>query len=191
MSIRGVLASTLLLLIPAPAFAFSSAGSTATAFIILVLGSFTILNLILNALFFFAGRYQSRRFSKVHSLCSLIIPAIALVLTVIDHRGFADMAFNIGLIIIAVALALLPLQLTLSKRAQSPHGSLILALGALVFLTIAYLFPPVALFSILVAHMALKSHSDNKARIIAFVALIIGYPLMAYWLYQTLQKLIS
>ncbi|WP_246028387.1 hypothetical protein [Shewanella atlantica] len=183
--------SALLLLLPVPAFAFSAAGSTATAFIILVLGGFTLLNLVLNALFFFAGKYQSRRFSKVHTLGSLIVPLIALVLTVMDHRGFADIAFNLGLILVAIALALLPLQLTLSKRAPSQHSPLILALGAFVFLAIAYVIPPVVLFAVLVAHVALQSQPNNKTRIVSFAALFIGYPLMAYWLYQTLQMFTS
>lgn len=187
MSTQRLSISALLLLLPAPAFAFSAAGSTATAFIILVLGGFTLLNLVLNALFFFAGKYQSRRFSKLHTLGSLIVPLIALVLTVMDHRGFADIAFNFGLILVAVALALLPLQLKLSERAPTPQGPMLLSLGAFVFLAIAYVIPPVALFAVLVAHVALQSQPNIKARIISFAALFIGYPLMAYWLYQTLQ----
>ena len=185
------LSGVMLLLLPTPAFAFSAAGSTATAFIILILGGFTLLNLILNALFFFAGKYHSQRFSKTHTLCSLVIPLIALVLTLMDHRGYADLAFNIGLIIIAIALALLPLQLTLNGRAPTPYGPMILSLGAFLFLAISYLIPPVALFAALVAHVALQSQPDTKARIISFSALIIGYPLMAYWLYKTLQMFTS
>jgi|GEM_PF-1815802 len=183
--------SALLLLLPTPAFAFSAAGSTATAFIILVLGGFTLVNLVLNALFFFAGKYQSQRFSKIHTLSSLIIPLIALVLTLMDHRGFADLAFNIGLIIVAIALALLPLQLTLNGRGPNQHSPLILSLGAFLFLAIAYVVPPIAFFAVLVAHVALQSQPDTKARVISYSALFIGYPLVAYWVYQTAQLFTS
>lgn len=185
------LSGILLLLLPTPAFAFSAAGSTAAAFIILVLGGFALLNLVLNALFFFAGKYQSQRFSKIHALSSLIIPVIALILTVIDHRGFADLAFNIGLIIIAIALGLLPLQLTLNGRGPNQHSPMILSLGAFLFLAIAYVIPPVAFFAVLVAHVAIKSQPDLKARIISYSALSIGYPLLAYWIYQSIQMFTS
>lgn len=188
--------SSLLLTASFSSYAMDGTAYTATAFIILVLGGFILMNLVLNGLFFFAGKYQSKRFSKTHTIVSLILPVVALIWTVVDHVGFADLALNIGLIIVAIGLALLPIQLSLHQRSEHSYTSLILSIGSLAFLGLSYLIQPIAIFAIVAAHVSLMSklNSDkqaNSARIFAFTSLAISYPVLAYWLYQTAQVIAS
>ncbi|PHQ75827.1 MAG: hypothetical protein COB74_04095 [Shewanella sp.] len=170
-----------------PAHATDGIGYSASAFIILVLGGFLLMNLMLNGLFFFAGKYQNKGFSRGHTSVSLILPAIALIWTLVDHVGFADLALNIGLITVAVGLALLPLQLSLHQRAEHGYTSLLLILGAIGFLALSYLVQPIAIFALASAHIALTSQSNTKAKVLSILTLIGGYSVLAYWGVQTLQ----
>ncbi|QFU22006.1 hypothetical protein FM038_007485 [Shewanella eurypsychrophilus] len=160
---------------------------TATAFIILVLGGFILLNLILNGLFFFAGKYHSKRFSQGHTIISLVLPAIALIWTLINHVGFADLAINMGLIVVAVGLSLLPLQLSLHQKEQHSYTSLLLTIGAAGFLALSYLIQPIAIFAIAAAHVAFISNANIKNRVASALVLICGYLVVANWGVQTWQ----
>ncbi|AQS37068.1 hypothetical protein Sps_01908 [Shewanella psychrophila] len=120
------------------------------------------MNLVLNGLFFFAGKYQSKRFSKTHTIISLSLPAVALFWTVVDHVGFADLALNIGLIIMAIGLALLPLQLCLHQKREHSYTSLLLTIGAAGFLALSYLIQPIAIFAIAAAHVAFINNANRR-----------------------------
>ena len=179
--------SGLLLSAAFSAHAIDGTAYTATAFIILVLGGFILMNLILNGLFFFAGKYHSKRFSQGHALISLALPAIALIWTLIDHVGFADLAMNIGLIIVAVGLGLLPLLLCLHQKEQHSYTSLLLTIGAAGFLALSYLIQPIAIFAVAAAHVAFISNANIKARVCSALVLICGYLVVGNWVVQTWQ----
>lgn len=181
---------TLLLSTSFPAYAVDATGYTATAFIILLLGSVSVMNLILNGLFFFAGKYQSKRFSRGHTFVSLILPTTALIWTLIDHVGIANLALNCGLIMISVGLSLLPLLLTTHSKAQHQYSSLILTMGAIGILALAYFLPPLALFSIVVCHLSFND-SSHRFRPLSLLTLAISYSMLIYWIYQTVESVVA
>lgn len=183
---KAVLIVTLILM-SLPALASDGTAYTATAVIILVLGSFILMNLVLNGLFYFAGKYSSKRFSQAHTLISLVLPALALVWTLLQHVGFADLAINIGLIIIAVGLALLPMQLCLRQKEQHANTGIFLALGTVGFLGLSYWIQPIALFAMATAHVALISKVSTQIRIFSVITLISGYAIIGNWGLQTFQ----
>lgn len=173
-------------LLPVPAIAFDPSGGTASLFIILGLGGFTLINLILQGLFFFAGCYRSRTFAKRHVLSALLVPLIAIVLAIYDHRGWSDFALNVGIICIGTGLILLPLQLHQLDKTAHAKADWILSLGALTILGLSYIIAPLALFTIIVAHIGLASTPKQIPKLLNYLALVSGYGLFGYWLYQTL-----
>ncbi|QVK23489.1 hypothetical protein KHX94_01530 [Shewanella dokdonensis] len=94
-----------------PVFADSTNGVLASVFVILGLGGFTLVNLALQLLFYFNGQYSSRRFVTTHTVLSLLMPLLATAMVLEDNSSTAYLMLNLGLIIIAASLALLPLQL--------------------------------------------------------------------------------
>lgn len=173
-------------LLPVPAIAFDPSGGTASLFIILGLGGFTLINLLLQGLFFFAGRYSSHTFTKRHVFSALLVPLIALALAIYDHRGWSDFALNVGIICIGTGLILLPLQLHQINKTVHAKADWILSLGALTILGLSYIIAPLALFAIVVAHIGLASTPKQKPKLLNYLALVGGYGLFGYWLYQTL-----
>lgn len=173
-------------LLPVPAIAFDPSGGTASLFIILGLGGFTLINLLLQGLFFFAGCYHSRTFAKRHVISALLIPLIAVALAIYDHRGWSDFALNVGIICIGTGLILLPLQLHQIDKTVHAKADWILSLGALTILGLSYIIAPLALFAIIVAHIGLASTPKQIPKLLNYLALVGGYGLFGYWLYQTL-----
>lgn len=173
-------------LLPVPAMAFDPSGGTASLFIILGLGGFTLINLLLQGLFFFAGRYSSHTFTKRHVFSALLVPLIALALAIYDHRGWSDFALNVGIICIGTGLILLPLQLHQINKTVHAKADWILSLGALTILGLSYIIAPLALFAIVVAHIGLASTPKKIPKLLNYLALVGGYGLFGYWLYQTL-----
>lgn len=173
-------------LLPVPAIAFDPSGGTASLFIILGLGGFTLINLLLQGLFFFAGRYSSHTFTKRHVFSALLVPLIALALAIYDHRGWSDFALNVGIICIGTGLILLPLQLHQINKTVHAKADWILSLGALTILGLSYIIAPLALFAIVVAHIGLACTPTQMPKLLNYLALVGGYGLFGYWLYQTL-----
>ncbi|MFB2641424.1 hypothetical protein ACE02D_03900 [Shewanella bicestrii] len=177
-----------------PVMAFDSSGGTASLFIIVGLGGFTLINALMQGLFFFAGQYRYPLFAKRHVLTALIVPLLAFALTLYDHRAWSDFALNLGMIIVGVGLILLPLQLRQLNQPSNQHANWLLSLGALFILGISYLLPPCALFAIILGHIALASHAKAPtkalgAKLLSYLVLVASYALLGYWLYQLLSKL--
>ncbi|WP_025820063.1 hypothetical protein [Shewanella marina] len=184
---RPFVLSLMLVLLPLPAFAFSPEGSNATVFIILGLGGFTLLNLILQSLFYVSGRYQSKRFAQVHTYISLIMPILSVIGIFMDHMGWADMALNGGLVFIGTAFALLPLQLCTQQRVPSNRSASMLTIAGLCFTAIGAFITPVALFALATSHVFIRTYQDNKLKYLNYIILAVGYLLLAKWIYQLIQ----
>ncbi|MGI2159584.1 hypothetical protein [Shewanella baltica] len=172
-------------LLPLPALAFDPSGGTASLFIILGLGGFTLINLFLQGLFFFAGQYRSAAFAKRHVLSALIVPLIAVALAIYDHRGWSDFALNLGIICVGIGLILLPLQLCQIDKPTNRNADWIISLGALFILALSYLIAPLAFFTIVLAHICLASSPSRVPKLLSYISLLFGYGLFGYWLYQT------
>lgn len=114
----------------------------AGVFTILVLGGFTLVNLLLQLVFYFNGQYSRPGFVRSHIYWTLPIPLITLLLVLWDHASVADLSMNFGLVLIAVALALLPLQLKNSAKGAGPQaGWRLLATSALLLLLANFIWP--------------------------------------------------
>ncbi|VEF26629.1 Uncharacterised protein [Shewanella baltica] len=172
-------------LLPLPALAFDPSGGTASLFIILGLGGFTLINLFLQGLFFFAGQYRSAAFAKRHVLSALIVPLIAVALAIYDHRGWSDFALNLGIICVAIGLILLPLQLCQIDKPSNRNADWIISLGALFILALSYVIAPLAFFTLVLAHICLASSPSRVPKLLSYISLLFGYGLFGYWLYQT------
>ena len=172
-------------LLPLPALAFDPSGGTASLFIILGLGGFTLINLFLQGLFFFAGQYRSAAFAKRHVLSALIVPLIAVALAIYDHRGWSDFALNLGIICVGIGLILLPLQLCQIDKPTNRNADWIISLGGLFILALSYLIAPLAFFTIVLAHICLASSPSRVPKLLSYISLLFGYGLFGYWLYQT------
>ncbi|MCS6192330.1 hypothetical protein [Shewanella baltica] len=172
-------------LLPLPALAFDPSGGTASLFIILGLGGFTLINLFLQGLFFFAGRYRSAAFAKRHVLSALIVPLIAVALAIYDHRGWSDFALNLGIICVGIGLILLPLQLCQIDKPSNRNADWIISLGALFILALSYVIAPLAFFTIVLTHICLASSPSRVPKLLSYIGLLFGYGLFGYWLYQT------
>ncbi|MGI2194221.1 hypothetical protein ACRN91_01130 [Shewanella baltica] len=172
-------------LLPLPALAFDPSGGTASLFIILGLGGFTLINLFLQGLFFFAGQYRSAAFAKRHVLSALIVPLIAVALAIYDHRGWSDFALNLGIICVGIGLILLPLQLCQIDKPSNRNADWIISLGALFILALSYVIAPLAFFTIVLAHICLASSPSRVPKLLSYISLLFGYGLFGYWLYQT------
>ncbi|ABN61100.1 hypothetical protein [Shewanella baltica] len=172
-------------LLPLPALAFDPSGGTASLFIILGLGGFTLINLFLQGLFFFAGQYRSAAFAKRHVLSALIVPLIAVALAIYDHRGWSDFALNLGIICVGIGLILLPLQLCQIDKSSNRNADWIISLGALFILALSYVIAPLAFFTIVLAHICLASSPSRVPKLLSYISLLFGYGLFGYWLYQT------
>ncbi|MGI2141319.1 hypothetical protein [Shewanella baltica] len=172
-------------LLPLPALAFDPSGGTASLFIILGLGGFTLINLFLQGLFFFAGQYRSAAFAKRHVLSALIVPLIAVALAIYDHRGWSDFALNLGIICVGIGLILLPLQLCQIDKPTNRNADWIISLGALFILALSYVIAPLAFFTIVLAHICLASSPSRVPKLLSYISLLFGYGLFGYWLYQT------
>ena len=174
-----------------PAMAFDPSGGAASLFITLGLGGFTLINLFLQGLFFFAGQYRSATFAKRHVLSALIVPLIAIALAIYDHRGWSDFALNLGIICVGIGLILLPLQLCQIDKPTNRNADWIISLGALFILALSYVIAPLALFTIVLAHICLASSTNQIPKILSYISLILGYSLFGYWVYQTVMMLQS
>ncbi|AVT46256.1 Sec62 family protein translocation protein [Shewanella baltica] len=172
-------------LLPLPALAFDPSGGTASLFIILGLGGFTLINLFLQGLFFFAGQYRNAAFAKRHVLSALIVPLIAVALAIYDHRGWSDFALNLGIICVGIGLILLPLQLCQIDKPSNRNADWIISLGALFILALSYVIAPLAFFTIVLTHICLASSPSRVPKLLSYLGLLLGYGLFGYWLYQT------
>ncbi|WP_133180530.1 hypothetical protein [Shewanella decolorationis] len=180
-------------LLSTPALAFDSSGGSASLFIIVGLGGFTLLNSLMQGLFFFAGQYRNPIFAKRHVLSALIVPLLAFALTLYDHRSWSDFALNLGMIIVGVGLILLPLQLRQLNQPSNQHANWLLNLGAILVLGISYLVPPCALFAMILAHIAIASRPNTEAqkliaKTLSYLILAASYALFGYWLFHLLSK---
>ncbi len=179
-------------LLALPTQAFDSTGGIASLFVIVGLGGFCLINALLQGFFFFAGKYRSANFAKRHVIASLIVPLIAFTLAIYDYRAWGDFAFNLGSIMVAVGLQLLPLQFKQINKAEAPYASYVLWLGGLLILTLSYIIPPLAFFAVILAHVALTSQPCQTAgfkltKVLIYLTLAASYALFGYWLYQTLM----
>jgi len=180
-------------LLTPPAMAFGSSAGTASLFIIVGVGGFTLLNSLMQGLFFFAGQYRNPIFAKRHVLSALIVPLLAFALTLYDHRTWSDFTLNLGMIIVGVGLILLPLQLRQFNQPSNRHADWLLNLGAILVLGISYLVPPCALFAMILAHIAIASRPNTEAKKIiakplSYLILAASYALFGYWIFHLLSK---
>lgn len=175
----------LLLLTPLPALAFDPSGSIATLALLLGLGGFTALNLISQLSFFASGFYRSARFARHHVLLSLLPVLLGALAVVMDHKGAADVLMNVGLLLVAMAFALLPHLFAEKAVTSRPWIS---AVTALLFLALGCFIGPVTAFAILVAHVAWFKQ-ETLGKYLCVLVLCLGYPLLGYYLYQLLGKL--
>ncbi|WOT04109.1 hypothetical protein [Shewanella youngdeokensis] len=175
--------SILSLLAPMPAMALEPT-TTNVLMQAISLSGFCFINLLLTILFFYTGKYQSERFAKMHTLLSIIPAIISLIasLTYIDAAG--GISLNVGVIIVCVALSLLPIQLSHSRRAPTHNTPKIIAAFAALLLLLSYFMVPLSLFAVAAAHVAASSQSSLKVKSLCVTILTLGYCHLGFWAYQ-------
>ncbi|MGL4473940.1 MAG: hypothetical protein ACRCT7_05715 [Shewanella sp.] len=180
-----------LTLVPMPAMAFDLAGAQVSMFIILGLGSLGLLNLGLQLLFYFAGIYSRPTFVTVHVVIALIAPLIALLFTVLNWQGFASGSLNLSIVLIATALALLPLNLRHSAKPITESSAHLLSFGGLLFFIMALFIAPIALFAMPAAAVALRLARTTQQRLMALVILVPAAGVFLIWLGQMISPLLA
>ncbi|QQX78874.1 hypothetical protein JK628_15045 [Shewanella sp. KX20019] len=168
---------------PMPALAFQS-DTTNILMLAISLGGFCLFNLLLTGLFYFTGKYQSKRFAKMHAIISLLPAGITFVVAVMYIQGAGAISLNIGVIIISIALSLLPIQLSHHAKAPTEKTPLILAIVALLMMIVAYYAAPLTIFAIAIAHIAAMSRSSIGVKLLSYATLIAGYGYLGFWAYQ-------
>ncbi|MBV7316573.1 hypothetical protein [Shewanella sp. NIFS-20-20] len=176
--------TSLLLALPLPAMAFDLGGARTSMLVILGLGSLCLLNLCLQALFYFSGAYSRPKFAIGHVLIALLAPVIAIIMTLSDTQGFNGLSLNLGMTFIAIALALIPLSLRHNAKATGPHSSYILSFGALLFMLLALMIAPIGVFAMIAASVSIWFATQHWARLIALAILIPATTIFSIWLWQ-------
>lgn len=178
-------AAIFLLLMPVPALAFDPSGSVATLALVLGLGSFTLLNLATQIGFFASGFYRSRRFARNHVLLSLVPVLLGAAAVAVDHRSAADVLMNVGLLLVALAFALLPHLFAEKAMTDRPWISAVISL---IFLALGCFIGPITAFAIITAHVAWFKQ-ETLGKYLCVLVLCLSYPLLGYYLYQLAGKL--
>ncbi|QLE84953.1 hypothetical protein FLM48_07545 [Shewanella sp. Scap07] len=176
------------LLFPLPAFAFQS-DTTNTLLLAIGLGGFCIFNLLLIGLFHFTGQYSSRGFAKAHMAISLFVAAAALAIALIYLQGVGAIMLNLGVVIVAVSLALLPMHLVNVDKSKPSWATTALLMAAVLLMLAAYTLTPIALFAIACAHVAALNAKHIAIKIAAHGVALWGYGYIGYWLYQFSQHI--
>lgn len=179
----------LVALFPLSAMAAQPDGLMAGVFTILVLGGFTLVNLLLQLVFYFNGQYSRPGFVRSHIYWALPIPLMTLLLVLWDHASIADLSMNFGLVLIAVALALLPLQLKNSAKVAGPQaGWRLLATSALLLL-LANIIWPLTIPAMLIAWSApdWQQRRENGFKLCRIVLLLAALGLTLYEGFQAWQ----
>ena len=186
LSIKQRLGVVCLCTMPMPVLAFDPSGAATSLVLVLVLALFIVLNTLLQGLFYFAGCYQQRPFAMRYVALSALIPISILGIGLISHRSLSDLAFTSGVALVAIALSLLPMQ-WIKHTPTSANQQWILPLAALFVLLLSLVITPLALVSVLIAHVSLTRTSfPQLAKKLSWFTLVASYALLGYWLYQVL-----
>ncbi|MBT1443221.1 hypothetical protein KJI95_01595 [Shewanella sp. JM162201] len=180
-----LLALLLSTLFPANAWAFDRSGSITTMVLILGLGSFTLLNLISQFAFYLSGFYRSARFARRHVILSLLPVAAAVLFVILNAQHFGGLMMDMGLVLVALALALLPLLVADKPAPERPWVSL---LAAALMLAAGFVVAPITAFALILAHVSLN-YLKGHSRFGALLIIAIGYPFLGVYLYQFIGKL--
>ncbi|TVL02561.1 hypothetical protein AYI82_20865 [Shewanella algae] len=114
---------------------------------------------------------------------------MTLLLVLWDHASIADLSMNFGLVLIAVALALLPLQLKNSAKVAGPQaGWRLLATSALLLL-LANIIWPLTIPAMLIAWSApdWQQCKENGFKLCRIVLLLAALGLTLYEGFQAWQ----
>ncbi|WP_394200460.1 hypothetical protein [Shewanella waksmanii] len=182
---RTLLALTLL---PLPALAFQS-DTTHILLLAISLGGFCLFNLLLIGLFHFTGQYQSHGFAKAHMAISIAVSTIAMTVALIYLQGVGAIMLNLGVVIVSVSLALLPLHLTNPDKTKPSWGIAALLATAVLLMLAAHTLTPIALFAIAVAHVAAINAKHLALKIASYLIALWGYGYIGYWLYMFSQHI--
>jgi hypothetical protein len=176
-----------------PVFADSTNGVLASVFVILGLGGFTLVNLALQLLFYFNGQYSSRRFVTTHTTLSLLMPILAAVMVLKDNSSTAYLTLNLGLIIIAASLALLPLQLQNSARRSGNHAGWVLLSASVFLLLLSLLAWPLVILTLLIGWFSLNQQPKPSIlfHVMRWMLLLLSVGWCLYNLYHLWQLLLG
>ncbi|KFZ38087.1 hypothetical protein HR45_06155 [Shewanella mangrovi] len=171
------------------AHAAEPSGMVTSIYFLMLLGGFTLCNIPLQALFYFNGQYCSTRFPLWHTAIALIVNIVGAVLVIDQQPSTAYLSMYLGIIIVAIALALLPMWLRQSAKPQSQHASRNLLIGAVIFGLVSLLAWPVAIFSAALAIVAKQQNSEQQGVIngvcwLVALATIIWFGYQASMLWQ-------
>lgn len=137
-------------------------GLLASIIVMILVGGYTLLNIPLQALFYFNGQYQSSRCVTWHSVIGIIVALIGAGVAIYDQRTTAEMAFYLGLVLVAIAIASLPFLIKNSAKAPGANAGYNLLIGSVCYMIPAMLFSSLtAPFAIVLALLAGKWQTNN------------------------------
>ncbi|WP_417761989.1 hypothetical protein [Shewanella sp.] len=135
----------------------------ASIVIMMLVGGYTLVNIPLQALFYFNGQYQSSRCVRWHSTIGIFIALFGAALAIYDQRTLAEMAFYLGLVLVAIAIASLPFLIKNSAKAPTANAGSYLLIASLCYLLPALLFSSlITPFAIVLALVA-SQWQTNKS----------------------------
>ncbi|MCL1075079.1 hypothetical protein [Shewanella dokdonensis] len=151
------------------------------------------MNLALQLLFYFNGQYSSRRFVTTHTVLSLLMPLLATAMVLEDNSSTAYLMLNLGLIIIAASLALLPLQLKNSARRRGNHAGWVLLGASTLLLLLSLLAWPLVILALLLGWFALQQQPQQSLLFLSirWLLLLLSIGWGVYNLYHLWQLLLG
>ncbi len=176
-----------LMLLSAPTFAFSQAGTTATLLLFVGLGGFTLANSLMQLCFYFSGLYHNEKFAQNHAALALIPSVIMFAISIYDFTSFGAFVMNLGGILIALALALLPVQLTSVAKAVATPRPFVITITSTTFLILGSFLAPLSLFAVILGYLGYQM-TKGASRYINLIIGIVAISLLGYWLWQLLQS---
>ncbi|MCH1923398.1 hypothetical protein L9G74_03505 [Shewanella sp. C32] len=158
-------------------------GLLASIVIMMLVGGYTLLNIPLQALFYFNGQYQSARCVTWHSAIGIVVALIGAGVAIYDQRTMAEMTFYLGLVLVAIALASLPFLIKSSAKAPSDNAGFYLLAGAVCYMMLAVAFSPlIAPFAIGLALIA--GHWHTNTRLFSAVRWLLVLVSIGWFIYQ-------
>lgn len=108
--------------LPNIALGFDYTGLAAAMYLMVVVGTTTLLNILLISSFSLLRKYEAKRFSLWHTSIALLFPCVGIVISIFDHATMNDLWKTIMWNILSVLIALIPLVIYQSYKNKSHKG---------------------------------------------------------------------
>lgn len=109
-------------LIPNVALGFDYTGLAASMYLMVVVGTTTLLNILLISSFSLLKKYETKRFSMWHTSIALLFPCVGIIISIFDHATMGDLWETIMWNMLSALIALIPLVIHRSFKNKLHKG---------------------------------------------------------------------